>query len=185
MEFRIGEVLAGDTAGDADAAEAHVLDRVLDLLRGKVGELQRGGREGDEAVLVAGAELDQRFVLHLDQLFGGVALGAVPERIDAERLDIDARPVHLCEAGADIRPQEARRFERMIDDLRGVRDDAMSVDIDGLDALAGDHDLPALGVVVGMPRAATRAGACPGGNFAAGENEAAGHIGADRHEVPP
>ena len=34
MEFRIREIFAGDAAGDADAAETEVLDRMFDLLRG-------------------------------------------------------------------------------------------------------------------------------------------------------
>ena len=68
MEFGIGQFLAGDAAGDADAAEAERLDRVFDLLRGEIGILQRRGREGDEAVGAGGAELHQRLVLHLDQL---------------------------------------------------------------------------------------------------------------------
>ena len=53
MEFGIGQFLAGDAAADADAAEAELLDRVFDLLRGEVGMLQRRGREGDEAVGLA------------------------------------------------------------------------------------------------------------------------------------
>ena len=99
VEFRIGEVLAGDAAGDADAAEAEILDRMLDLLGGEIGVLQRRRREGDEAVGMAGAELDQLLVLDPDQLGRGVALGAVPERVDAERLDIDARSGPSAPAG--------------------------------------------------------------------------------------
>ncbi len=113
-------------------------------MSGQIGVLQRGRREGDKAVGVAGAEFDELLVLYPDQLGGGVALGAIPVRVDAERLDIDAGAVHLRQPVADIRPQEAGRFERMIDDLGGVRDDAMRVHVDGLDALAGDHDFPAL-----------------------------------------
>ncbi len=61
--FGIGQLLAGDAAADADAAEAELLHRMLDLLGGEIGMLQRGGREGDEAVGIGGAELDQRLVL--------------------------------------------------------------------------------------------------------------------------
>ena len=42
MEFGVGQFLAGDAAGDADAAEAERLDRVLDLFRGKI-RLAGGG----------------------------------------------------------------------------------------------------------------------------------------------
>jgi hypothetical protein len=80
VEFRIGHILAGDAAGNADAAEAELFDRVLDLLGGKVGMLQRGGGEGDEAVRIAGAEFGEGLVLDADQLGGGIALGPVPKR---------------------------------------------------------------------------------------------------------
>ena len=114
---------------------------MFDLLRGEVGMLQRGGREGDEAVGIGGAELDQRLVLDLDQLGGGVALGAVPVRVDAQRLDVDALRVHRRDAGAGVVHQQAGRLERMIDHRRGRRNDAMGVHVDGLDPLAVDHDL--------------------------------------------
>ena len=103
--------------------------------------LQRRGREGDEAVGVGRAELGQRLVLDLDQLGRGVALGAIPVRVDAERLDIDALRVHRGDARAGVVHQQARRFERMVDHGRGRRDDAMGVHVDGLDPLAVDHDL--------------------------------------------
>src|SRR5207302_5174561 len=141
MEFGVGQFLAGNAAGNPDAAEAEVLDRMLDLLRGEVGMLDGSGRKGDKAVGMTGTELRQRLVVEADQLGRGIALGAVPEGVDAERLDIDAGAVHLGEPVADIRPQEPRRLERMVDYLRGVGNDAMRVDIDGLDPLAVDHDL--------------------------------------------
>ena len=141
--FGFAEFLAGDAAGNADAAKPEFLDRVLDLLRSEVGKLQRRRREADEAIGMTGTELDQRLVLHLDQLFGRVALGAVPERVDAQRLDIDARLVHVREAVPDIRPKQRGCFERVIDELRGVGNDAVRVHIDGLDPLTGDDDLPA------------------------------------------
>jgi hypothetical protein len=57
VEFGIGQILAGNAAGNADAAEAELFDRVLDLLGGEVGELQCGGREGDETVRLRRADL--------------------------------------------------------------------------------------------------------------------------------
>ena len=69
----IGELLAGDAAADADAAEAELLHRVFELLGGEVGMLQRHRGEGDEAVGAGGAELRQRLVLDLDQLGRRVA----------------------------------------------------------------------------------------------------------------
>src|SRR5438477_2768578 len=57
VEFGVGQFLAGDAAGNPDAAEAEVLDRMLDLLRGEVGMLDGSGRKGDKAVGMTGAEL--------------------------------------------------------------------------------------------------------------------------------
>ena len=201
VEFRVGEILAGTRAADANAAQAEVFHRVLDLLRGEIGILQRGRREGDETVRVAGAELRQRLVVDADQFGGGIALGPVPVGVDAERLHIDAGPVHLRQPFAEIRPQEGRRFERVIDHLRGVRDDAMGVHVDGLDALARDHDLPAA-VRMGVPARAAAptgpwGGAGPGADagreLAAGKDDSSPCAGtsagkmvpADRHLAPP
>src|SRR5262245_64148059 len=107
---------------------------------------------------MTGTELDQRLVLHFDQLFGLLALGAVPERADAQRLDIDARLVHVLEAVPDIRPKQRWCFERVIDQLRGVGNDAVRVHVNSLDPLARDDDFPAsmrMGVDAGTR---TRAG---------------------------
>ena len=120
--------------------------------------LQGRRREGDEAVGVGGAELDQRLVLDPDQLGRDVALGAIPVRVDAERLDVDALRIHRRDARAGVVHQQARRFERMIDQRHRRRHGAMGVDVDGLDPLAVDHDLapPRLAVCVaalsGQPR---------------------------------
>ena len=136
---------------------------------------------------------DELLVLDADQLGGGVALGAVPERVDAERLDIDAGAVHLRQPGADIRPQQSRRLERVVDDLGRVRDDAMRMHIDGLDALAGDDDFPAalrVGVGMPLPSRATPAGAGAGsgahrgGELAVGEHDPAILV-AGAHFGPP
>jgi hypothetical protein len=185
VKFRVRQFLAGNAAGNPDAAKPELLDRVLDLLRSEVRKLQRRRREGDETIAMTGTELDQRLVLHFDQLFGRVALGAVPERVDAQRLDIDARLVHLREAIPDIRPKQRGCFERVIDHLRGVGNDAVRVHIDGLDPLAGDDDLPAsmrMGVAAPAP---ARTGAVSGGDLAVDKGNAVGatgrRIGADRH----
>src|SRR5262245_13213902 len=183
VEFRVRQFLAGNAATNPAAAKPEVLDRVLDLLRGQVGKLQRRRREADETIGVTGTELDQRLVLHFDQLFGRVALGAVPERVDAQRLDIDARLVHVREAVPDIRPKQRGGFERVIDQLGGVGNDAVCVHIDGLDPLTGDDNLPA-STRVGVD-APTRTGAGSGGDLAVDKGDAGAaagwRIGADRH----
>ena len=58
VEFRVGEILAGDAAGHADTAEAECLDRVLDLCSSEVGILQGCRRKGDEPLRLRGTELD-------------------------------------------------------------------------------------------------------------------------------
>ena len=183
VEFRVGQFLAGDAAGNADAAKPEVLDRVLDLLRGEVGKLQRRRREGDETVGMTGAELDQRLVLHLDQLSAasrsaryqnGLMLSASTSTPD----------LSMCARRSPTFDHKQRGcFERVIDQLRGVGNDAVRVHVDGLDPLAGDDDLPA-SMRVGVDAAArTRAGL--GGNLAVYKGDAGGAaggtIGADRH----
>ena len=93
---------------------------MLDLFDGEVGILQCRGCKGDKPIRLRGAELDQGLVLDSDQCGDDIALGPVPVWIDAERLDIDARVIHLRQTVADIGPQETRRFERVIDQLRRI-----------------------------------------------------------------
>src|SRR5207248_8969278 len=169
VEFRVGEILASDTAGHADAAEAERLDRVLDLCGGEVGILQGRGRKGDEPLRLRGAELDQGLVLDPDHFGDGIALGPVPVWIDAERLDIDARLIHLRQTVADIGPQETWRFERVIDQLRRLRDDAMRMHINGLDTLATHDDLAAR---LRLARTAARPGTRAGADLTADKGEA-------------
>jgi hypothetical protein len=141
MKSGIGQFLAGDAAADADSAKAEFLDRVFDLFRGEIGMLQGSGREGDEAFRVRRAEFDQRLVLDLDQLSRGVALGAIPVGIDTERFHVDALCIHRRDAHAGVGHQQARRFERMLDQSHRRRHRAMGVDVDGLDPLAVHHHL--------------------------------------------
>ncbi len=152
MEPGIGQFIAGHAAPDADAAEAELPDGVFDLFRGEVGVLQRGRSESDEAVGIGGAELGKRFVLDLDQRGGDLALGAIPIRIDAERLDVDALRVHRRDARVDVAHQETRRLERMLDQRHCRRHRTMSVHVDGLDPIAIDDDFtpPRPGVCMAM-----------------------------------
>ena len=113
--------------------------------------LQGRGREGDEALGIGRAEFDQRLVLDLDQLGRGVALGAIPVGIDAERFHVDALRIHRRDAHAGVGHQQARRLERMLDDGHRRRHRAMGVDVDGLDPLAVDHDLAPPRMRMAMP----------------------------------
>jgi hypothetical protein len=61
------------------------------LLHCKIGVLQRQGGEG-------GKSLRQLLVLQFDDLGGGVAVLAVPERIDRQHLHVDRHRVHFLQA---------------------------------------------------------------------------------------
>src|SRR5205807_10343666 len=106
----------------------------------------------------------------------------VPVWIDAERLDIDARVIHLRQTVADIGPQETRRFERVIDQLRRIRDDAMRMHVNGLDPLATHDDLAAA-MRLRLAQTAARPGTGAGADLTAdkGETRAGIHSSADRH----
>ena len=144
--------------------------------------MQCRGRKGDEPIRLRGAELDQGLVLDPDQCSDGIALGPVPVWIDAERLDIDARVIHLRQTVADIGPQETRRFERVIDQLRRLRDDAMRMHVNGLDPLATHDDLAAA-MRLRLARTAARPGTGVSADLTAdkGEARASIHGSADRH----
>src|SRR5215471_10121579 len=141
VKFRVGQFLPGNAAADPEAAQPQSLDRVFELLDRELRVLQSNRRKGDKTVGHRGAELCQLFILKLDQLGRSVAIGAVPERVDAERFDIDALGVHLGDAVGKVRPQQPWGFERMIDHRRRFRNNGVGVDVDRFDSLAADHDL--------------------------------------------
>ena len=61
---------------------------------GEVGILQRHRGEGDEALRVRRADLGELLVLDPDRPLRATSRSAVPVRVDAERLDVDALLVH-------------------------------------------------------------------------------------------
>lgn len=70
-------------------------------------------------------------------------------------------------------------FERMVDQRRGGRDDAVGVDVDGLDAFAVDRDLAAPRLFGWRWR---RAGHCAADESDAGQSAADyGHVGFSPH----
>ena len=71
---------------------------MLQLLHGEVWKLQRHRGKAQEAVRVRGAPGGQRFVVDRDHVCSEVTVRPVPERVDADGLDIDALGVHLAEA---------------------------------------------------------------------------------------
>ena len=142
-----GEVFAQHAAADGGAAQALLLHGILELLHGEIGILKGERSEGGEAVRLCGAQLRQLLILHLDDLGGGVAVLAVPERIDGEHLHVDRHRIHGREAlldddevllGAFGRRHHARGF--CAHEVDGLVEQAVGVDIDTLDALAVDHE---------------------------------------------
>src|SRR5262249_7894925 len=68
IELRGGHVLAVDAAADAGAAQAVLLDALLELLGGELRMLERHRRERDEAIRIRRAGLGELLVLDPDQL---------------------------------------------------------------------------------------------------------------------
>jgi hypothetical protein len=88
--------------------------------------------------------------------------------------------IHLCQSVTDIGPQEPRRFERVLDQLCRLRDDAMRMHVNGLDPLATHDDLAA---ALRLTRTAARPGTGVGADLTAdkGEARASMHGSAARH----
>ncbi len=140
--------------------------------------LHRGGGEGDKAVRMLGAQLRKLLVLRPDYLLGSVTVELVPDRIDAERLDVDALGIHLLDAQLGLVERRRRNFQARHG--VGFRERAMRVDVDGLHALAADHDFaPRRGPFrVSVPRvqkiAADKGDRCSGGAGCAMDEFASG-----------
>ena len=102
-----------------------------------------------EAIGVRRAPRRQLFVLHRDQVAGQRPLRPVPERVDAQRLDVHSLLVHhahsigpenallVLEQGLDDR-LELRAF----DDAQRVRHDAVRVNVYGPDPATAHRNGP-------------------------------------------
>ena len=154
MKLRIAQLEAVDAAAEPGAAQPVALDALLELLGREVGMLQRDGRERHEPLGVRRADLGERLVLDLDQLRGHIALGRVPVRVDAERLDVDALRVHRAEALLRVRHEERLGLERAPHERHRGRHRAVRVHVHRLHALAAHHDLAAPPVWAAAARAA-------------------------------
>src|SRR5256885_8901710 len=97
MEFGIGKILSQHASADRGSAQALFLDRGLQLLHSKVWKLQGQRGESPKALRPGCTELRQLVVLDFDDRSGGVAVLAVPERIDGEYLHVDSHRVHFLQ----------------------------------------------------------------------------------------
>ena len=102
--------------------------------------LERDRREPDKPIGMGGTPRSHRFVLNFDEAIGQLAIGAVPIRVDADRLDVDALLVHHAYAvGAEHerRPAvlPAGRDVRALEHVVHFRKETVRVNVHDFDAL--------------------------------------------------
>jgi hypothetical protein len=113
--------------------------------------LQSDRRIADEAAGESLAHLRDLGGLQVEHAAGEIAVGAVPERVDAERLHVDAVPIHVDDArGLDREAEAALQLlpsgaleRRAVDEIEHGRHRAVSMHVDGPHTAAGDVDLAA------------------------------------------
>ena len=147
MIFGIGEVIAQHAAADRGALQPLLPDRGLELLQREVGIFQAERGKGRKAVRSCGAKLRKLLVVELDDLGRGIAVLAVPERVDRQHLHVDRHGVHTLEASLDGDEMLLRalgRRDHVASLVAHQRDrlveQAVRVHVDGSDALAVDLD---------------------------------------------
>ena len=147
--LRQRQILTVDVSADGGTAQTEAFDAILQLLHSQIGMLQRDRRHRHEPIGMGRHPFGQSFVLLLDDAPGQLAIGRIPpEAVDGQRLNVDARPVHELQAlrSQDLVSAPARPLleRRPFDDIRDV-DDAVTMNVDHADALAGDRHLPPRG----------------------------------------
>jgi hypothetical protein len=162
MKLGIAQLESVDAPPEAGAAQAVLLDALLELLDREVRMLQRHRREGNEPIGLGGADLRERLVLKLDELARDVPVRRVPVGVDAERLDVDALLVHRADAVRRAGHEEGLRLERPPHQGHGRGHRAVRVHVHRLHALALHHHLS-------PPRVR-------GGGPAAGDERRVGHV---------
>ena len=90
IEPRRRQLLAFDAAANRRAAQPQLRDPVFELLGGEIGKLQRHRRQPDESIGMRGAPGRERLVFDPDDLPRELAIRRVPERVDAQDLDVDS-----------------------------------------------------------------------------------------------
>jgi hypothetical protein len=170
--------VVADARADRYAAQTEFLHCVLDLLRGEVGKLEADRSKRDEAVGIARANLYQPFVIETHDFRGSIAIGPIPERIDAERFHVDALHVHVAQPGRRVLHHDAAGMVVvgvLTEKLRRCRNQAVRVHVDGFHAAALDHDFAALDGGLRRARASLRRRSKPrllrGHQLAAREND--------------
>src|ERR1700722_109744 len=139
-----GQLLALDRRADCAANQAEGFHRIFELRGGEFGKLQGYAGEGDQSAVRGLARLCEFLVLNIDQLLRQAAIGAVPELVDAHRLDVDALRVHGANALFHRRIVEwaVQRGAKVLlecragDDGQRGRDYAMAVNVNYAHRLA-------------------------------------------------
>ena len=113
--------------------------------------LDRDRRERDESIGTCGTERGEPAVLRVHDASGQIAIGAVPPRIDAQYLDVDALLVHALETLVAHHQRPRRRCRgrplerRAAHDVHHVRNEDVGVHVHRLHASAPDADLTTAG----------------------------------------
>src|SRR5262245_9791391 len=98
MKLGVRKLVAGYASADRRAAQPKLFHAVLELLHGEIRVLQRHRGKSDEAVGMRSAPLGEFLVIDLDDLGRKVPLRLVPERVDAQRLDVYSGFIHFGNA---------------------------------------------------------------------------------------
>src|SRR5262245_16815765 len=151
VELGGGDLLALDAAADGGADQAKLLHAALELLGSDLRILQCDRRIADKAARESLAHLRDLGGVQIEHAAGEIAVGGVPERVDAERLHVDAISVHVddarhldwkAEAALQLLPRGALE-RRAVDEIEHGRHCAVRMHVDGPHAAARDVDLAA------------------------------------------
>ena len=129
-----GEFLTIYAGPQRRASEAQFLDAFLQLLGGQIGILQGHGGESYEPIRLFGAQFGEHFVLDFYDARGEVAIRAVPVRVDAQSLHVDALLVHHLEAFGSHNESGTLGGIVAAHERYCFGDSAVRVNIDGLHA---------------------------------------------------
>src|SRR5215471_7360202 len=125
---------------------AQVFDGMLDLCRGKIGELHRGGGQCHKPIRMFLAPIRKPVVRRAYDLVcqTTVFYGIPPVAVDAQSLKVNAAPVHLLNALHVQSPPSGLAREFCIrNDRFYFIDGSVCMDVDHLHPLAADFHLPA------------------------------------------
>ena len=94
VELRVRKIDTRTACADGRAAQAELLHAMLELFGCELRRLERHGGERDQTVGIPAAHFGKGVVLDAADLGREVLFVPIPERIDAQRFDIDALAIH-------------------------------------------------------------------------------------------